>query len=75
MNAPRKRKSRLRLFIWEGFSPDYTDGLAFAIASSESEARALVIAAYMNGCEPSSWGELTIHPLSRKIARAVGGGG
>ena len=24
----------LKLFVWEGFCPDYTDGLAFAIAET-----------------------------------------
>ena len=32
-------KSRLKLFIWTGFCPDYTGGLAFAIARDESDAR------------------------------------
>lgn len=66
-------KPKLRLFVWEGFSPDYTDGLAFAIARDEVEARKLVAAAY--GGDPHYWGELAIKPLTRKTAFAVCGGG
>ena len=29
---------KLKLFIWDGFCPDYTGGLAFAIAKDEEEA-------------------------------------
>ena len=35
-------KSKLKLFVWTEFSPDYTSGLAFAIAKDEPEARKLV---------------------------------
>lgn len=68
-----KTKNKLKLFVWEGFSPDYTDGLAFAIAKDETEARKLVAEIY--GFEPSNWGELTVKPLTRKVAFAVSGGG
>lgn len=64
--------SVLRLFVWEGFSPDYTDGLAFAIAADETEARRLVIEAY--DCEPYNWGTLKVL-LLEPVAFAVGGGG
>jgi hypothetical protein len=65
-------KNKLRLFIWTGFSPDYTDGLAFAIAQDESEARKLI--EKERGYEVYTWGDLEIKPLSRKIARCVSGG-
>ena len=29
----------MKLFIWTGFSPDYTGGLAFTIAKDEIDAR------------------------------------
>lgn len=64
---------KLQLFVWDGFSPDYTDGLAFAIAYSEEEARQLIVEAY--GASPSDWGTLKVHPLNRHIAYAVCGGG
>jgi len=31
-----------QLYVWEGFSPDYTDGLAFAIAENATVAKALI---------------------------------
>lgn len=68
-----KTKPRLKLFVWEGFSPDYTDGLAFAIAKDEAEARSLITEAC--GYAPSTWGELSVRPLTRKVAFAVSGGG
>lgn len=71
--AENDKKTKLRLFVWEGFAPDYTDGLAFAIAKEEQEARKLVIKSC--GYDPSVWGTLTIRPLSRKAAFAVAGGG
>ena len=66
-------KSKLKLFVWTDFSPDYTSGLAFAIAKDETEARKLVVA--QRGYEPYAWGTLTIHPLSKKLAYSVSGGG
>ena len=32
-------KTKLKLYIWTGFCPDYTYGMAFAIARDESDAR------------------------------------
>lgn len=66
-------KTRLKLFVWTGFSPDYTSGLAVAIAKDETEARKLIIAE--RGFNVSDWGELKVHPLTRKIAYSVSGGG
>lgn len=63
----------LRLFVFSGFAPDYTDGLAFAIARDETEARGLIAESY--GSEPYTWGDLTVHPVSEPIAFAVCGGG
>jgi hypothetical protein len=65
--------SGLKLFVWEGFESDWTDGLAFAIAKDETEARAMV--EKERGYSPRDWGTLTIYPLNRAIAKAVGGGG
>ena len=63
---------RLKLFVWTNFAPDYTGGLAFAIAENETEARQLVVAE--RGYIVYSWGDLTIYPISKKIARCVSGG-
>ena len=68
-----KRKSQLRLFVWTDFSPDYTSGLAFAIARDEADARKQVIDGL--GYNPTAWGDLTIHPLNKRTAYSVSGGG
>lgn len=67
------KKNKLELYVWTGFQPDWTDGLAFAIASSEAEAKQLVCERYGWGT-PSVWGDLTIHPLNKKTAECVSGG-
>lgn len=64
---------KLKLFVWTGFSPDWTDGLAFAIAHDEAEARKMIIKA--KGWTPSGWGELHIHRLDQRCTYNVSGGG
>ena len=66
-------KNRLKLFIWTGFCPDYTSGLAFAIAKDETDARKLI--EKERGLDVYDWGDLEVKPLSRRIARSVAGGG
>jgi hypothetical protein len=61
------------LFIWTRFCPDYTNGLAFAIATDETEARKLITKRY--GIEPYQWGDLEIRTLNKRVARCVSGGG
>ena len=63
----------LKLYVWTGFCPDYTGGLAFAIAHDEAEARKLV--EVEKGYEPMDWGDLAIYPLTSPIAKYVNGGG
>ena len=62
----------LKLFIWTEFCPDWTDGLAFAIAKSEKEAKKLV--EKERRCNVYEWGNLNIYPLNKKIAKSVSGG-
>jgi len=64
---------KLRLFIWTEFCPDYTSGLAFAIAKDETDARKQVTKKF--GWEPYQWGTLEIRPLDKRVARCVSGGG
>ena len=66
-------KSKLRLFVFTDFCPDYTSGLAFAIASDEPDARRQIEKKL--GYTPNDWGDLTIRALSRRYAEAVAGGG
>lgn len=64
---------KLRLYVWEGFCPDYTSGLAFAIAENEGEARKLV--QKRRGFQVYEWGTLRVLPLTKRVARCVSGGG
>lgn len=66
-------KTKMKLYVWTGFCSDYSSGLAFAIARTESEARKLV--SDKMGFAPYDWGTLTILPVTRKTAFAVCGGG
>lgn len=68
-----RKKTNLRLFVWTAFSPDYTNGLAFAIAEDENEAKKLI--EEERGYKVSEWGNLKIYPFTKKIAISVGGGG
>lgn len=62
----------MKLFIWTEFSPDWSGGLAFAIAKDEAEARKLVIKEH--GYNPRCWGALEVRRLDQRVARAVSGG-
>ena len=65
--------AQLKLFIWTEFAPDYTDGLAFAIAPNVETARNMV--AEHLGYAPWHWGNLEVRELDVPVARAVLGGG
>ena len=68
--------SKLKLYVWEEFSCDWTCGIAFAIAESKEEAKTLCTKAY--GMFFTPWfddSKLTIHELTEKTAYAVSGGG
>lgn len=67
------KNRKFKLFVWTGFAPDWTSGLAFAIARDEAEARTSIITA--KGYSPSDWGHLQILPLNMVTAFAVAGGG
>ena len=66
-------RKKLKLFIWTGFDPDYTDGLAFAIAADEKEGRKLV--EKHRGFKVRNWGDLEVRPVTWRVARCVSGGG
>lgn len=65
--------SPLLLFIWTNFCPDYTSGLAFAIAKNETDARKQITKEY--GFVPYDWGTLEVRKLNKRVARCVSGGG
>lgn len=64
-------KKKLKLFVWTDFAPDYSGGLAVAIAEDETEARALVLKEH--SYEPYNWGKLRVWPI-KKAAFTVSGG-
>ena len=66
-------KTKLKLYVWTGFSRDWSDGLAFAIAKDEGEARMLI--EKHRSFPVSTWGDLEVHRLDRRVARCVSGGG
>ena len=63
----------MRLFVWDGFCPDYTDGLAFAVAENIEQAQEMVIKE--KGYTPFDWGPLKEFDLSVPVAFAVSSGG
>jgi hypothetical protein len=64
---------KLKLFVWTGFCPDYTGGLAFALAYTKAEAKAAVVS--VHGREPYDWGKLRVHRVEAGRAEAISGGG
>lgn len=66
------KKSKLKLFVWTDFCPDYTSGLAFALAPDAETAMKMI--KDKQGYEPT-WGDLHIHELNDPIAYSVSGGG
>lgn len=68
------RKRKLKLFVWTNFCRDWTPGLAFAIAKDEESARAIITDGRLQ-LSPDDWGDLTVYPLSKPIAKYVQGGG
>lgn len=78
----------LKLFIWTDFMPDYTDGLAFAIAKNETDARNQISDDFnltisntgtltieqVSSTIDIEWGKLEIRSLSEPVCRWVCGG-
>lgn len=67
---------KMKLFVWAEFYPGWYDGLAFAIAKTEAEARELVAKDHRVGehCCISDWGPVQVFPLSEARAFSVCGG-
>lgn len=68
----KTKTGKLKLYVWTGFSPDYSDGLAFAIAASEEDAKKLI--EDQDG-EVYTWGDLHVHDLNEPVAYSEAGGG
>ena len=67
------KKNKLKLYVWTDFDPDYTGGLAFAIAEDETDARKQIIDTE-SGKYAYNWGDLHIHELDEKTCYVVPGG-
>ncbi len=72
MNTTRKPRRKVQLYVWTDFCPDYTSGIAFALAHDEEEARTLIRCAH--GDEPGEWGSLTVHDANKIVGYCVSGG-
>jgi hypothetical protein len=73
MTDTKNRKvPTLVLFVWTDFCPDYSGGMAFAIAKDETEAKKLIQKDH--NFIITSWGDLKIYPLTKRIAQSVVGG-
>ena len=56
--------TKLKLFVWDSFYPDYTDGFAIAIAETKEEAIQLLTE--QHGSPPNEyWGNVKELPLSK----------
>ena len=62
----------LKLFVWRQFAPDYENGLAFAIAHDEREARRLIVDNL--DYDPADWGPCDVHDITQPIGAACAGG-
>lgn len=71
---PRSRVDAIvmRLFVWTEFCPDYTDGLAFAIAENIEQAQKMVTEA--KGYAPFDWGTVQEFPVTEARSFCVSGG-
>lgn len=61
------KNKELKLFAWTGFCPNYTCGLAFAVARNLKEAKLLVQTKY-GDTKVRDWGDLSIHELNEPCA-------
>tara|TARA_R110000764_G_scaffold229878_1_gene320884 strand:+ start:266 stop:481 length:216 start_codon:yes stop_codon:yes gene_type:complete len=65
----------LKLYIWDEFYSDFTDGMAVAIASSLEEAKALVGKDTYGPYNLKNWGDYYTVPLNSPFAVSLMGGG
>lgn len=72
---PEAEKPELFLFVWDKFCPDYTDGLAVAIAETVEQAQKLVQQSVHYEIGKDEWGPVQKFPVTEPIAFWVNGGG
>ena len=64
-------EKKLNLYIWTEFQPDYSNGLAFAIAETVEEAQEMITA--QQDLEIDNWGKLTINHFTKCVYSEQGG--
>lgn len=75
-DAPEAEKPELFLFVWDEFCPDYTDGLAVAIAETVEQAEELIRQSRNSEFEAyDPWGPVQKFSVTEPIAFWVNGGG
>lgn len=62
----RKTLENPKLYVWNQFYRDHLDGIAFAIADNETQAREMII--NLHGHNSMDWGPLTIMPVNKAAA-------
>ena len=83
-------KTDLSLYVWAEFSPDYKDGLAFAVAKDIEQAKEMVRVNlygrlyldkdsslkdfFREAAERLDWGPVQVLPIDQSVAFAVQGG-
>jgi hypothetical protein len=60
-----------KIFIFEGYNRDYSDGLAIVTAPNED----MAIGRLMKECSWASWDGIKEHKISEDIVYEVSGGG
>ncbi len=63
---------KLKLYVWEEFAPDYSEGLAFAIAENIEEAQEILLEK-RDYSDTKDWGPVKEFPI-KKIGFYVNGG-
>jgi len=83
-NLLTEKLKLLKLFVWDNFCPDYSPGVAFAIAESEQQAKEM-ITRYFDSVtrsvewpdpiksEELNWGQVKTYKLTDKVAFAMEG--
>ena len=67
------KEKKLKLYVFEEFGDGYFDGLAFAIAHNEEEAKRLIKANMGHG-GTDDWGKLKVYPINHHIGIGICGG-
>jgi len=65
------KRNKFKLYVWTDFNPDYTSGLAVALARNRKEAEKAI----ESKTSVYDWGDLEVFPVTKKMAESVNGGG